>query len=251
MPASTIINAVIHAVHLSAHKPPAKVLDLSCGDGDILERLSGLGYSVEGTHYREDDYITKVQSPILKQATIHTGIDLNQPLPFEDAQYDIVLATEVLEHLPAHAPLLKEIGRILNDGGVFIFSTPNIHRLSSRVQFLFTGTHNMCGAYLGWHVAPDDLYSTHFNPVYFPVIHTLLKHNELKVEKLGFTSGSFSMYLLFPFLYPFIAISTLIEVAPFWKRSKSGGKDLLRWLLSPVLLMSNQLVVRSRKTSTL
>ena len=246
MQESAILNAVTRAVRQHA-APKVRVLDLSCGDGDIIERLAQLEYSVEGTHFREDDYIIRKASPILEKVPIHEGVDLCQPLPFADSQFDVILATEVLEHLPAHAPIVSEIARILNVNGLFVFTTPNTHRLSSRIQFFLTGTHNLCGARLGWHVNRRDLYSTHFNPLYFPVFHSLLHQNGLQVKYLGFTRCKLPIFVLLALLYPILAPATVLEVAHFWKRSHAGGRDLLRWMLNPRMLLSDQMVVAARK----
>jgi SAM-dependent methyltransferase len=45
-------------------------------------------------------------------------------LPFATASFDTVLATEVLEHVPAPEVMLGEIARILRPGGTLILSVP-------------------------------------------------------------------------------------------------------------------------------
>ncbi|MFN2352422.1 MAG: class I SAM-dependent methyltransferase, partial [Kiritimatiellia bacterium] len=77
-------------------------MDLSCGDGAVLDVLSKDGCQVEGTHFRRDDYIYQQPRQILETSRIHEGVDLTQPLPFPASSYDVVLATEVIEHLPSH-----------------------------------------------------------------------------------------------------------------------------------------------------
>jgi SAM-dependent methyltransferase len=249
MPESAIIQSVLREVENLDLPATAKGLDLSCGEGELLQKLTDLGLTMEGTHYRDDDYILRQPEPILKQATIHNPVDLTQPLPFADASYDLVLATEVIEHLPAHAPIIMEIGRILKPGGTLIFSTPNPHRTLSRLQFLVTGTHALNGARLGWHVPAEELYSTHYNPVYFPVIHSLLYQSGLQVQKLGFTSCRLSGYLLTALLWPLAFIPTAVECHHFRKRSEAGGRDLFKWLKAPNLFLSKQLVVVAEKIS--
>jgi SAM-dependent methyltransferase len=230
-------------------KSGTTVLDLSCGDGDIITVLAGKGYKVQGTHFRDDDYIFDKPSPMLKTATIHKGIDLTKPLPFADGSFDFVLATEVLEHLQSHAPIVSEVGRILADGGHFIFTTPNIHRLCSRWQFFLTGTHNLCGARLAWDVPREELYSTHFTPVYFPVIHTLLYQNRMNVTQLYFTTCRPLDCLFLPLLYPFLAAATALEMTHFARKSRAGARNLLRWMLDARMLLSKRLVVVARKTA--
>jgi ubiquinone/menaquinone biosynthesis C-methylase UbiE/uncharacterized protein YbaR (Trm112 family) len=46
-------------------------------------------------------------------------------IPFEAETFDIVIATEVLEHLPALDKAMREINRVLKSGGLVIASVPN------------------------------------------------------------------------------------------------------------------------------
>jgi SAM-dependent methyltransferase len=227
----------------------ARIVDLSCGDGDILVHLAAQGHTVEGTHHREDDYILRSIASGLDSIPIHKGVNLSGRIPLDDSSFNVVVSTEVFEHLPSHVPVVTEVARILKRNGLFILTTPNIHRLASRCQFLLTGTHNLCGARLCWHIAADQLYTTHYNPPYFPVLHSLLHQNGLQVIRLGFTSCKWQSLLLLPLLYPLIVLSTLIEMRHFWKRSRTGSRDLLRWLLDPRLLLSDQMVVLARKAA--
>jgi SAM-dependent methyltransferase len=60
----------------------------------------------------------------------------NASLPFPDNSIDIVICTEVLEHLYLGSYIVKEISRILNNTGIAIISVPNIVSLKSRVRVL-------------------------------------------------------------------------------------------------------------------
>jgi SAM-dependent methyltransferase len=248
MPEPAIIKAIVRAVEQSRLAPQARILDLSCGDGEILEALARLGFRLEGTHYRNDDYIFDQPSAILAAIPVHKGVDLTRPLPFADGSFDVVLATEVLEHLPAHAPLVAEVGRILAPGGRFIFTTPNVHRLSNRARFFLAGSFNLSGARLGWHVPRQDLYSTHFTPVYFPVFHTLLHHHDLHVERMLIPSCMPWDLLLLP-LYPLLAAATALDAAHAIRRSPDGGRDLRRWMVSPAMFLGKQIVAVARRSA--
>ncbi len=247
MPNKQIIRAVLKSVSLIPRYPALRILDLSCGDGALIEALDKSGCQVEGSHFRSDDYIFKLPSATLQKVKIHEGVDLTKPLPFADEEYDVVLATEVLEHLTSHALICSEVGRILKPDGHFMLSTPNIHRLRSRLQFMLTGQHELRSARLCWDTLPADLYSTHHNPVYFPSLHTILYQYGMRVERLQFTKCKPLTVLLVP-LYPLICIATAIEVRHAIKRSQLGGIDLFRWLIDYRMLFSDNLFVSARKS---
>jgi SAM-dependent methyltransferase len=61
-----------------------------------------------------------------------------QPVPFETDYFDIVIFTEVLEHLfTPPSEVLMEINRIIKPGGTLIFSVPNMAALIKRIRLLF------------------------------------------------------------------------------------------------------------------
>ena len=213
-----IIDATVRAVRNLPGWQQLRVLDLSCGDGQVIATLTQDGGKAEGTQFREDDYVYDKPSPVLKEATICKGFDLCKPLPFPDAEYDVVIATEVLEHL------------------------------AFRILFMLTGQHSLIGGRLHWGVAREDLYSTHFNPVYFPVMHTVLHHNHLHVERLVLTTWKPSHWIL-SILYPVACVGIWLEMRHVTKRSRECGKDLLRWMLDPRMLFSEQLMVIARKSN--
>lgn len=57
-------------------------------------------------------------------------------LPFSPAQFDLVVCTEVIEHLLWPQQLLREIARVLLPQGHLLVSVPNIASLSYRVAWL-------------------------------------------------------------------------------------------------------------------
>lgn len=66
-------------------------------------------------------------------------------LPFEDAEFDLVLCFETVEHFSQPELLISELGRVTKPGGTMILTTPNIvwepvHALSA-----ITGLHHSEG----------------------------------------------------------------------------------------------------------
>lgn len=73
----------------------------------------------------------------------------HERFPFEDARFDVVLFCEILEHLtqdPCRA--LREIRRVLREGGRLILTTPNVARLEN-VARLIAGA-NLYDPYSGY-----------------------------------------------------------------------------------------------------
>ncbi len=246
MPNQIIITKVVDTISSLAGWPSLRILDLSCGEGALLECLHRKGCQVEGTHYRDDDYILKRPREILSQVPIRQNVDLTRPLPFEDGQFDVVIATEVIEHLPNHSAFLAEATRIVKNHGHLILTTPNLHRVQSRFRFALTGQHELRSARLGWNIPPEDLYTTHHNPVYFPVLHTLLYHYNIRVIRTCFSKCNMAAFLFLPLL-PLIWIATTVESRHSIKRSRQGGLNLLRWLIDFNNLFSDHLIVCAKK----
>jgi len=57
-------------------------------------------------------------------------------LPFSDHSVDIVISSEVVEHLPGPLPALKEMTRVLKPGGFAILTTPNPSNLPESLGYL-------------------------------------------------------------------------------------------------------------------
>jgi SAM-dependent methyltransferase len=107
-----------------------RVLDLGCRSG-ALTRHFLQGNSVVGLD---------VDAAALEKARA-LGIEpvqgnVEDPLPFEDASFDAVVAGELFEHLRFPDALVAEIERVLRPGAVLVGSVPNAFRLQSRLRFL-------------------------------------------------------------------------------------------------------------------
>lgn len=250
MPQSFVVNAVVAAVKDLPHFPHLRVLDLSCGEGEILNRLKSLGCEVQGTHYRDDDYIVKNRGG-LSSLKIVSGVDLHRPLPFADESFQVVILSEVLEHLEWHGTVIREAGRILEKGGYLLFTTPNIFRLHSRLQFFLTGKHKLIQRRLGWDLGYNERYAYHITPVDFPLVHALLYQAGLRIQELRSTRIKPFKTAFYGVLYPLIWLSCRLTLDRNLKGPGAflnGEKELNHWLTRPALLFSEQLFVVACKT---
>ena len=111
-------------------KAQGRLLDVGCGGGQELRWMAELGWQVEGV---EPDPAA-VQVAREKGLTVHQG--MLQAQRFQDASFDAVINSHVIEHVHDPLALLRECRRILRPGGRLVVVTPNIrswgHRLYRR-----------------------------------------------------------------------------------------------------------------------
>jgi SAM-dependent methyltransferase len=110
--------------------PGRRVLDLGCRDG-ALSHAYAEGNSLVGV-----DADREALAEAEKLGLETRWADLDEPLPFEDASFDVVVAGELLEHLRDPRRVVAEILRVLRPGGTFVASVPNAYRLKNRFRFL-------------------------------------------------------------------------------------------------------------------
>ena len=100
-------------------------LDIGCGGGLLCEPLAGLGISVTGIDASEMS--VQVASRHAQQSGLNIDYRhcLSTQLLNESSRYDIVLNTEVIEHVPDQQQLLQECCELLKPGGLLILATLN------------------------------------------------------------------------------------------------------------------------------
>jgi len=216
------------------------VLDLSCGGGETTRMLASLGFAVVATDYGSPPPFTGSISRV-------GGVDLNEPLPFRSGTFDGVNLSEVIEHIEHQAQLVREIARVLKKDGVVVISTPNILNVLSRLRFLFTG-------FLRGRVRPahykrvpgqaPNIYLIHFYELYY-----LLFHYGFEIVELRKTKVKFAPIFFAPFLYPFMWIFSLESVIRAEKDpvQRRYNWQILSYLFSPALLLSDNIVVKARR----
>lgn len=161
-----------------------RFLELSCGDGRIIDALRREGASVQGTTFRsmEDDYIRS--RPYPEGLLVKGGVDLNNPLPYADGQFDVVFSTEVLEHVEGHRNFIRESARVLRCGGWMVMTTPNLHRLLSRIHFALTGVHLTKERALPYSLPLQRMEEFHHHCADFPIVHWLMWQSGLRIERI-------------------------------------------------------------------
>jgi 2-polyprenyl-3-methyl-5-hydroxy-6-metoxy-1,4-benzoquinol methylase len=113
-------------------KPGMNVLDAGCGGGRHLsEAFRANGVNVVGIDLNRDDALKALNTArIMRRAGEDGGghalvlsSDITR-LPFKDASFDVVICSEVLEHIPDHIQAAREIIRVLKPGKSLVVSVP-------------------------------------------------------------------------------------------------------------------------------
>jgi SAM-dependent methyltransferase len=103
-----------------------QALDVGCGEGDFTALLADAGAHAIGADI--------ASGAIRRARTKHPGIDfrlapIDGPLPLEDNSFELVWASEVIEHIADTARWLSEVRRVLRPGGRLLLTTPSHGRL--------------------------------------------------------------------------------------------------------------------------
>ena len=112
-------------------KPNDKVLDLGCGEGRhvisaYLEadiQAVGVDLGFEDLKYTAEKF-TEFDEPENSAKSFGLSQANALHLPFADDTFDVVICSEVLEHIPDYELALEEIQRVLAPGGTFVASVP-------------------------------------------------------------------------------------------------------------------------------
>jgi SAM-dependent methyltransferase len=104
-----------------------RVLDLGSGDGTFTAELERAGAHVVAVEVAE--------AALNRAWSAHPELDfrlapIGGPLPLEDCSFDVVWASEVIEHVADTARWLSEVRRVLSPRGRLLLTTPNHPRAS-------------------------------------------------------------------------------------------------------------------------
>lgn len=115
-----------------------RYLDLGAGQGGFTKKLIEQGHTNIYACDKSPEYFRL-------KGLICSRCDLNhEALPYSANFFDMVVCTEVIEHLENPRHLVREIHRVLKAKGRVIISTPNVLSLRGRLSFLLRGYFSYC-----------------------------------------------------------------------------------------------------------
>lgn len=119
--------------------PGGKVLDIGCGDGEIIEAMSKKGaYDCYGIEINKD--IAKQGQQ--KNLKIYAG-SFEECDAFKDDFFDLIIVNHLIEHVTDPEALLKKAWQCLKPGGWMIGETPNTDSYGRKI---------LKGKWSGYHV---------------------------------------------------------------------------------------------------
>ena len=183
--------------------PATRWLDMGCGHqvlADDLRAHPGLGPRVSG--------------------------DLSR-LPFAPAEWDVISANMVMEHVSDPGAVLQGVHESLRPGGTFVFHTPNAYHWGTIVaRCLADGPeHWLISLLEGRQEA--DVFPTHYRINTAARIRRLADANGFDVVHVAHVSSSATLSMLGPLVLPELAFIRLIQL-PVFAQLRSGLVVTLR-----------------------
>lgn len=170
-PIQKILINNFYSTLISLTKPlsPKTILDAGCGEGFSMNKLklNGIGEKIEGIEYSKD--AISFGKKLFPDLTIKQGSVYE--LPYKDNSFDLIVCTEVLEHLEDPKKAIKEMLRVTKK--YLIISVPN--------EPLFMMSNFLRGKNLS-RLGNDEGHINHWNPL---SLKSYLIQNKVKVKKLS------------------------------------------------------------------
>ena len=104
-------------------------LDAGAGTGFFTRILNDMGYFTVALDIISTN-VSSIKQNVPSSAPIRADVCA---LPFKPGTFDVVLCTEVLDHVKGHGKALKELHRVLDDG-TLILSVANSNYNPSRIE---------------------------------------------------------------------------------------------------------------------
>lgn len=110
------------------------ILDIGCGRGNLAQTLTDKGYVVSGIDI-SDEALADVRN-ILKDSFCFNVEDKQWPDTIMNKRYDLIIISELIEHIFSPEELLQKARNLMSDGGYMIITTPNFLFWKNRLRML-------------------------------------------------------------------------------------------------------------------
>ena len=184
---SSKYKEVLHRLILENIKEgtPQYILDIGCGKGDDLRKVSfingekrvyGIDISFESLKIASRK-IEPARNFKILQARAET-------LPFKEDSFDIVISSEVIEHLNEPEKLIREIRRLLKRRGVFIVTTPSRFTYTRLIGKMIPSPFKKTLRKFVYHISPGKDENPHIREYSRRELKKMFQDNEFIVERI-------------------------------------------------------------------
>ena len=119
-------NPRLYAKYADTLRPPrsaARVLDVGCGVGQVVARLTEAGFEAHGVD------VSKPNIERAAKACPRCQLYDGKNLPFPENHFASAGALNVLEHVDEPEAFIRELVRVVEPGGKVVLSSPNFFRV--------------------------------------------------------------------------------------------------------------------------
>ena len=110
--------------HVASLEGVSRLCDLGCGNGYLANRLAALGYQVVGVDASVSGIEIATRSQTSHAEFVCSTIDRSLADQLGPETFDVVVSSEVIEHLYRPADLLEAAHSLLRPGGYLVLTTP-------------------------------------------------------------------------------------------------------------------------------
>ncbi|MBX3228110.1 MAG: class I SAM-dependent methyltransferase [Labilithrix sp.] len=112
----------------SPHRENGRILDVGFGDGGILRAAKNAGWDAHGVEFSRAAIIAGMARGL---GPLYEGDFRTIPLP--GAPFDVVVMSELIEHVTDPPSMLRRAAEVLRPGGLLYMTTPHGRGISARV----------------------------------------------------------------------------------------------------------------------
>ena len=109
-----------YAADVRRYASGGRLLDVGCAFGYLLQRFEG-DFETFGLDVSDHAIAEARRRAPASTLRVHNVLD---PFPFDDATFDVVTMTDLLEHVPDTPRILAEVARVCRPGAILYVTTP-------------------------------------------------------------------------------------------------------------------------------
>lgn len=180
-----MVNREYYLIHEARYKyisaktekmEKGKVLDVGCYPGHMEEILEKQGWDVWGIC----SPFEKMQSKKIKAVNVE-----KEKWPFENESMDLVVMTEIIEHLTDDSKkYLGEAYRVLKKGGKILITTPNIVRWQNVIKMILGKN-----IYFPIKQLSEEIYYRHNREFTMGELEMILKESKFAISEKDYFIG--------------------------------------------------------------